>query len=127
MKKLFLLKALIICYSFQLFSQKTPQHVEPPFWWSGMVHNELQIMVHEPGISTANVRIEQPGIIVNQVVSDQNPNYLFIYLDISEAPPCTFKIEFLDGKKVKYVYKYELRKRVENSKNRVSDPSQSAN
>ncbi len=120
MKKLFLLKALIICYSFQLFSQKTPQHVEPPFWWSGMVHNELQIMVHEPGISTANVRIEQPGIIVNQVVSDQNPNYLFIYLDISEAPPCTFKIEFLDGKKVKYVYKYELRKRVENSKNRVS-------
>lgn len=101
-----------------IFAQTTPQRVEPPFWWVGMQHSDLQIMVYEPGIGETTVRIDHAGIRVKEIVKVPNPNYLFIYLDISNANTGTFKIEFISGRKVKYVYHFELKDRERNSKYR---------
>ncbi len=120
MKKLILPTALVIYFSLQALSQKAPQRVEPPFWWSEMIHSELQIMVYEPGISATHVHISHPGVIVKEVVSVTSPNYLFIDLDISQASSGTFRIEFLSGSRVQYIYPFELRERETKSRNRKS-------
>lgn len=107
---------LLLIFPFFLSAKKLPQRVEPPFWWAGMHHTELQIMVYEHNISSLKTRISHPGIVVKEVVAVENPNYLFIYLDISDAAPGSFKIDFFDGKKVRYTYSYELRQREENAR-----------
>ena len=40
--------------------------VEPPFWWTGFVHGELQIMLHGEAIAGLGASVEYPG--VEQVV-----------------------------------------------------------
>lgn len=115
-RRLTVLFSLYLLLSSFLFAQKAPQRVEPPFWWTGMQHHNLQIMVYEPGIAGTQVRIDYPGIAIKEIVRVQNPNYLFIYLDLSEAQPGRFNIEFTSGRKVQYVYNYELHERGRNSK-----------
>lgn len=118
MKKAHLLLLLILFFSINISAQKTPQRVEPPFWWAGMYHSELQIMVYEINIGSMRVNINYPGIVIKEVVAVESPNYLFIYLDISNAEPGIFNIEFTEGRKVRYTYSYELRQRDENARYR---------
>jgi glycosidase len=86
-------------------------HVDPPFWWTGMKNNELQIMVYGKNISDSKVSVSYPGVKIKEIVSVESPNYLFIYLNITEAAqPGIMNIEFSEGKK-KTVQPYELKPR----------------
>jgi hypothetical protein len=120
MKKAYLLLLLAFCFSVHILAQKSPQRVDPPFWWAGMFHNELQIMVNEPNIGTMRVNINYPGVVIKEVVAVESPDYLFIYLDIFGAEPGIFNIEFMEGRNVRYNYRYELRQREENARYRES-------
>ena len=59
--------------------------LEPPFWWQGFKHNELQLMVYGPDISSLKPSIDYPGVSITRVVLSDNPNYLFVYLHISNS------------------------------------------
>ena len=84
------------------------QHLDPPCWWVGMKNTQLQIMVHGPDISKSTVEIKYPGVRIKDVVKTENPNYLFIYLDIApKTKPGKMDIVFKEGKE-KTVYKYDL-------------------
>jgi len=55
-------------------------------------------MVHGPGISELEPSIEYPGVSISRVEHTDNPNYLFVYLDISEAARAGFfDIRFSNG------------------------------
>jgi len=95
-----------------------PQRVEPPFWWAEMHHTELQIMVYGKDIAHTRVEINQPGVVLKEVVAVENPNYLFIYLDLSEAAPGSFPISFRSGRRVLFTYNFELREREAGSRYR---------
>jgi len=85
--------------------------IEPPFWWQGFEHTELQLLVHGPGIGEFAVSIEYPGIEINRVEHVDSPNYLFVYLDIDAgAKPGNFDISF-ERDDVRFAYKYELREK----------------
>jgi len=85
--------------------------IEPPFWWQGFEHTELQLLVHGPGIGEFAVSIEYPGIEINRVEHVDSPNYLFVYLDIDAgAKPGNFDISF-ERDDVRFVHKYELREK----------------
>src|SRR5690625_4980447 len=58
--------------------------MEPAFWWTDMQNSELQIMVYGENIAQSNVEMEYPGVLLKEVVRLENPNYLFLYLDISK-------------------------------------------
>ncbi|MCS5651424.1 MAG: cyclomaltodextrinase N-terminal domain-containing protein, partial [Candidatus Marinimicrobia bacterium] len=58
-------------------------HLEPPFWWAGMVDDRLQILVHGEHISELVPEISYPGVTVSEVNKIKNPNYLFINLKLS--------------------------------------------
>ena len=86
--------------------------IEPPFWWQGFEHRELQIMVYGDGIADYEPAIGHDGISVTRVERGDSENYLFVYVAIDpEAETGTFDIEFSnDGNTVSRPY--ELRERI---------------
>ena len=85
--------------------------LEPPFWWQGFKHTELQLAVYGPGISALQPSVDYPGVTVKRVVRVASPNYLFIYLGIDpSAQPGTFDIRFGEGDSA-LVHEYELRRK----------------
>lgn len=94
-------------------------HVEPPFWWAGMKNPSLQLLVYGKDIAFTNVSLNYPGVTLRDKVSVENPNYLFLNLEIAaDAKPGVFVISFMRNRKVAYQYAYELRQRKEGSAGR---------
>lgn len=87
------------------------EHVEPPFWWAGFEHTELQLLVHGGDISDFSPSVSANGISIARVERGDSPNYLFIYLDIGAAGSGEFDIVFADGEEKK-TWTYELKERV---------------
>ncbi|GHT47762.1 neopullulanase SusA [Bacteroidia bacterium] len=101
---------LLLCISFSGFALNIDR-VEPAFWWTGMNNPELQILVHGKNIARSQVQLDYPDVRIKEVVKVENPNYLFIYLEIGkEARPGTLNLIFNEGKK-KVIQGYELKER----------------
>lgn len=88
------------------------QRVDPPFWYAGMKNTELQIMFYGENISDTPFSMEKyEGVTVKEVCKVENPNYLFIYLDVSaKAEPGMLQFQFGKGKKATR-HSFELRSR----------------
>ena len=86
------------------------QKVAPTFWWTGMKNPELQILLYGEGIASSEVTLSSPDVVLKDVVKQANPNYLLLYVDLSEATPQTFNIILKKGKKTTTV-PYELKQR----------------
>jgi glycosidase len=70
-------------------------HVDPPFWWTGMHDRHLQLMVHGPAIADLEPALAYPGVRIAAVTRVANRNYLFIDLDIGpDAKPGDVAIAF---------------------------------
>ena len=91
----FALAALACVLAGQLAQAAEISRLEPPCWWVGMKNPELQIMVYGPGIGEAHVSVDYPGVRLKETVKTENPNYLFLYLDIEEdAAPGRMDLSF---------------------------------
>ncbi len=110
--------ALVVTLTFGLHAAETPERVEPPFWWAGMMHTELQIMAYGEDIGKTRVVIDYPGVSVREVAAVESPNYLFIYIDIEKAAPGSFPVQFFRDDELVYAYTYELREREPGSRYR---------
>ncbi|MBN1387907.1 MAG: glycoside hydrolase family 13 protein [Bacteroidales bacterium] len=89
------------------------EHIEPPFWWTGMKHTRLQVMVHGKNIADSRVNIDYDGLQLVSVDRTASKNYLFVNLDISpETKPGSFMIKFTDehNKTIEKEYKLLERK-----------------
>jgi len=109
--------------SSSVFASKAPgsdkPRIEPPNWWVGMVHQDLQLMVYADNISACRVSIDYAGVELKETILIDNPDYLFLNIRISDqAKPGKFDIRFMDNKKQKYHYSYELFERESGSANR---------
>ncbi len=87
------------------------ERVEPEFWWAGFHETELQLLVYGDNIGSSRASLNYPGVTLKQVISVENPNYLFLYLDVTdEAEPGTFTIIFKKGDRV-LTHEYTLLER----------------
>jgi glycosidase len=75
-----------------------------------MKNSELQIMVYGKDLAATQAKISTPGVKLKKVARGDSPNYLFLYLDLSQAKPGNIAIAFDNGKEKKTV-NYELKKR----------------
>ncbi len=100
--------------------------VEPTCWWAGMKNPSLQLMVHGTDIALTRVVINHPGIVVRSVISVENPNYLFINLDLQKAVPGKFDILFQKAGKNVAISTYELKQREPGSAEREGFKSSDA-
>lgn len=96
------------------------QRVEPTSWWIGMHNSQLQIKLYGNNIAAANISINYPGVQLLRRVHTDNPNYVFLYLDIAaEAKAGKMPIEIVNGRR-KQSIQYQLNARREGSAMRAS-------
>lgn len=95
------------------------ERVEPMFWWVGMKNPKLQLIVHGNKIAERAVKFTYPGVKLVKVNKVENPNYLFLDLEISlSTHPGAFNILFSKAGVADLQYKYELKTR-DHSPNRA--------
>lgn len=116
MKLLFLILLMIItgcATGEETVAQSTNlniERVEPEFWWTGFEETELQVLVYGEDIGKSRVHVDHEGIEKRRAVQVENPNYLFVYLDLEDAQPGTFELVFeREGETL--THEYELRDR----------------
>jgi len=103
---------LFVLLSANVWAQSKLDHVEPMFWWVGMKNPKLQLLIYGKDISGYTATLDYPGVKLLESHKVENPNYLFIDLEISaDAKAGKFPINFtVNGKKVA-TYSYELKTR----------------
>ena len=88
--------------------------VEPPNWWTGMLHNQVELLVHREDISSFKVRLgETKSITLEKVEKGDSPNYLFLTLQIAVGAPAQ-KIPIIFShpeKDVEFTYEYTIAQR----------------
>ena len=97
MKKFIIIIALALCG--MAAHAVDIQRVDPPFWYAGMKNTELQVMFYGKNIAEASFSLENyEGVTIKEVCKVENPNYLFVYLNVSEqAKPGTMNFLFKEG------------------------------
>ncbi|SEA15405.1 glycoside hydrolase family 13 protein [Pedobacter hartonius] len=110
MKKIYII--LFVLLSANAWAQSKFDHVEPMFWWTGMKNPKLQLLVHGKNIAGYTAKLDYPGVKLLELHKVENPNYLFLDLEISaDAKAGKFPIIFLENGKKKFDYSYELKTR----------------
>lgn len=84
--------------------------VSPAFWWADMKNPELQLMLEGDSIARFDVTAQTTGVRVKEVARTSNPNYLFVYLDLSKAKAGDMELALTEGEN-HYVMTYPLRER----------------
>ncbi|MBK8493352.1 MAG: glycoside hydrolase family 13 protein [Saprospirales bacterium] len=85
--------------------------VEPPNWWVGMHIPQVEVLIYDQDIRDFEPTVQYPGVSIRKVTRLQNPNYLFVELEIGPGTkPGKFDILCKKGATTKK-YPYELRAR----------------
>jgi glycosidase len=119
LKTLTLLYLMLMTISCADSQNKTIQRIDPPFWWVGMNNPNLQLMVYGQNISQRTVSVNYQGVLLKKVHRVDNPNYLFLDLEIAPKTPAgNLKINFGD-----YAFNYKLyQKPIHESRNQGVGP-----
>ncbi len=61
----------------------TKPRIEPSLWWIGMKNPIVEVVIYDQNIKGAVVELNYPGVRVVSQSGLENPNYLFLELEIS--------------------------------------------
>lgn len=103
---LVLLQVGVVCTAFSQNAQIT--RIDPMNWWVGMKNPKLQLLVYGNNISKSKVSLKPyAGVKLKKVQTTENPNYLFIDLEIAKNAKAGNLNFNIGGSEIKY----ELKKR----------------
>lgn len=95
------------------------KRIEPLNWWVGMRNPNVQLMVYGQNVSSAEVSLIAEGVKIESAEKVENPNYLFLNLNIADNAKAGFiKIQFKLPKQKTQVVNYELKQRIQGSADR---------
>jgi len=98
------------------------ERVEPPFWWSGMVHSEIEVVLYGNGLSSYTVSSDNLNVVRTRTT--ENPNYLFVTIETANASPGTYTLKLNKNSRVKKSIEYEiLERRAASALRKGFDPS----
>lgn len=83
--------------------------MEPPFWWSGMQRQELEVLFY--GDDIAEYELSSNDISIKHINRTANPNYLFVTVETLNQPPGEIKFKFSKSGKSKFTQNYIFRER----------------
>lgn len=103
-------------FSMNASGQSAKVDCYPTHWWAGMKWDKLQVMVHAKGIGSKDSIGMMPfeGVKLIKVHKVENPNYVFIDLDINpDTKPGTIVFyEWVTGdKKMKNPFYFDIKER----------------
>ena len=110
MRKYFFLVFFVLSLSLQAQIER----VEPPFWWSDMNLDELQLMFYGDDIAQYDVTASD-GVIVSSVKKTENPNYMFVTINSGEIPTGEISFSFKKKGKKTFTHSYEFKERAEDA------------
>ncbi|TRX67295.1 hypothetical protein EO216_03745 [Flammeovirga kamogawensis] len=84
-------------------------NVEPAYWWAGMKSETVLLVIHGENIASSTVNVEG-GLTISSLNTQDNPNYLFLDLNIAGVKPGKYPITFT-SKAGKLSYDFELKAR----------------
>jgi glycosidase len=107
---------LILIFSLQsqfLFAQLPAiERVEPLNWWVGFKDTSLQLLIHGDKVADKKVSLNYAGVKLVSIQKVDNPNYLFVNLQISAATkPGKFNLILTQTGAKTITYPYELKQR----------------
>ena len=110
------MKQLLFLFSvlFSLSSFAQIDRVEPPFWWSDMHQENLQIMFYGKNIAQYEVSASKEVLIEN-VLKTENSNYVFVTINTKELPAGAYTFNFSKKGSKGFSRSYELKERREGS------------
>jgi glycosidase len=83
----------ILFFASLLNAQIIVDKIEPPNWWTGMKHNNIQLMLYGKNLNIDSASSESPGITIIRVHNIENKSYTFIDIEITEnAKPGNYNI-----------------------------------
>lgn len=95
------------------------ERIEPPFWYAGMVHSDLQIMFYGKNIGYSKVSVSN-NVVIKNVQKTENPNYIFVTIETKNLAPQELVFTFSNNKKTSFTQKYVLKERRKDSALRKS-------
>ncbi|MEO1009729.1 MAG: glycoside hydrolase family 13 protein [Bacteroidota bacterium] len=92
------------------YSQDQIERVEPPNWWVGMHHNEIEILIYGKDIASYELSFgEYTGVHHKQTKLAPNRNYIFVTLEIApDAKPGNLEMKFSKNNKQRFSYSYPI-------------------
>jgi glycosidase len=109
MKNLLIL--VVLLWSIDGLGQ-TVKRVEPLHWWVGMHNPKVQLVIYGEGIGKSEVRLTKEGLSLIQVHQVDNPNYIFLDIEVeSHAKAGQYPIDFYIADKKVTTSLYELKDR----------------
>ena len=109
MKKIFFVLMMCALSATTVVAGKI-KRIDPTDWFVGMKNAKLQLMVYGEGVGKAQVSTAWPGVRIDSVMRLDSPNYLLVYLDLSDAKAGNMPLVFTQGKQ-KSTINYRLRER----------------
>ncbi len=100
-------KILFLFLSLSISAQITK--VEPPFWWEGMKNSSLMITLY--GDNLADYSVHSTDLNLTDVVRLANPNYLFVYADLTSSKAGDYALVLEHPSKPSIKMAYELKQR----------------
>ncbi len=112
MKKSIILLLLLI-QNIIIYAQPTKvDRVEPLNWWVGMKNPMVQVLVYGKNIASNTVSVNYPGVKLQKINKTDNPNYLFLDLNISpSAKAGKLPLVFSRNGQKQFEHLYELKPR----------------
>ena len=105
LKRFLLLFALTAQMTTMSAAKTVIDRIDPTNWFVGMKNPQVQLMVYGKDIATVkDVTTDYPGVRIDSVVRLDSPNYLLVYMNLSDAKAGTMTLKF-DKKKVEYTLK----------------------
>lgn len=91
--------------------QRAICRIDPPYWWTGMRNDTLQLMLTGHNLDTAKISVEYPGVTVAEDLCPGNADYRILYLTLSpDTKPGEMKIK-VDTPQGKETIDYQLKAR----------------
>lgn len=84
------------------------ERMEPPFWWSDMKHNTLEILFYGKNIALFEITATLP---ITEIKHTENPNYLFVSVNTKGLKPGNYTFNFYKNKERQFSKGYELKQR----------------
>ncbi|MCR4994572.1 MAG: glycoside hydrolase family 13 protein [Bacteroidales bacterium] len=105
-----ILATVLVTLNMQAAKNPLVSRIDPTDWYVGLRHSSLQLMVYGAGIREAAVSTSRTDVRIDSLVRLDSPNYLLVYLDLSEADAGVLPLTFQVGKKRQTV-NYQLKAR----------------
>ena len=101
-RKVFLTAILVLNVLAMSAAKTVIDRIDPTYWFVGLKDPSLQLMVYGKNIKNVkSVTTDDSGVVVDSVVRLDSPNYLLVYLNLSQAQPGNITLRF-DKTKVNY-------------------------